>query len=81
MQMQLQALIVGGAVVVRTAEGSNTEFHIEVARPSILSREVEKIRGFIMVCKLYLRMKMREAPLEEQIQWILLYIQGGSVDV
>ena len=34
-----------------------------------------------MVCKLYLRIKMKEALLEEQIQWILLYVQEGSVDV
>jgi len=40
-------------------EGSNTRSHIEVARPSIFSGEAEKIEGFIMAYKLYLRMKMR----------------------
>ena len=34
-----------------------------------------------MVCKLYIRMKMREAAVEEQIQWVLLYMQRGSVDI
>jgi len=81
MQMQLQALIAEEAVVWRMVEGSNTGSHMEVARPSIFSGEVGKIGGFTMVCKLYLRMKMKEAPLEEQILWILSYIQGGSVDV
>ncbi len=34
-----------------------------------------------MTCRLYLRMKMREAAVEEQIQWVLLYMQRESVDV
>ena len=34
-----------------------------------------------MACRLYLRMKMREATVEEQVQWVLSYIQGGSADV
>jgi len=40
----------------------------------------EKVLGFIIACKLFLRMRMREDAVEEQIQWILSYIQGGSVD-
>ena len=75
MQIQLQALIAGGGVAVgREVEGSNIGSYIEVARPLIFSREVGKVRGFIMACKLYLRMKMKKAPLEEQIQWILSYV-------
>ena len=34
-----------------------------------------------MACKLYLRMKMREVPLEEQIQQILSYVQEESANV
>ena len=26
-------------------------------------------------------MKMRKVAVEEQIQWVLLYVQGGSVDI
>jgi len=26
-------------------------------------------------------MKMREATVEEQVQWVLSYVQGGSADV
>jgi len=47
---------------------------MKVARPSIFNGKVGKIEGFIMAYKLYLRMKMREALLEEQIQWILSYV-------
>jgi len=54
---------------------------MKVAKPSIFSGEAGKVGGFITVCKLYLRMKIRKAPLEEQIQSILLYVQGWSVDV
>ena len=32
-------------------------------------------------CRLYIRMKMREVAVEEQIQWVLSYMQGGSADV
>ena len=78
MQVQIQALIAGEVVAGR---GSNVESHMKVARPSIFSEEAEKVAEFIMVCKLYLRIKIRKAPLEEQIQSILLYVQGGSVDV
>ena len=32
-------------------------------------------------CRLYLRMKMREVTVEEQVFWILSHVQGGSVDI
>ena len=48
-------------------EGSNTESHIEVAKPPVFNREAGKIGEFIIVCRLYLKMKMREAMVEERI--------------
>ena len=41
----------------------------------------EKVPGFVTACKLYIRMKMREVVVEEQIQWILSYMQGGLADI
>jgi len=42
---------------------------------------MEKVGGFVTACRLYLRMKMREMTVEEQVFWILSHVQGGSVDI
>ena len=80
MQAQIQALLAaqggGGA-----GTGPNTGAHMEVAKPAIFNGEAEKVGGFIMACRLYLKMKMRGTSVEEQVQWVLSYVQGGSADV
>ena len=40
-----------------------------------------KVLGFVMACKLYGKAKMRGVPVEEQIQWMLFYVQGRTADV
>ena len=55
--------------------------HMEVAKPAIFNGEVGKVEGFITACRLYLRMKMRGNTVEEQVQWVLSYVQGGLADV
>ena len=62
-------------------EESNIESHIEMAKPPVFNGEAGKVGGFIIAYKLYLRMRMREIIVEEQIQWVLFYIQGGLVNV
>ena len=76
MQAQIQALLVaqGGTGVGGEAVGSNMGSHMEMAKPAIFNREAEKMGGFITVCRLFLRTKIRENTVEEQVQWILLYM-------
>jgi len=60
---------------------SNAGFHMEVAKPAIFNGEAGKVGGFIMACRLFVKMKLRGTSVEEQVQWVLSYMQGGSVDV
>ena len=83
MQAQIQALLAaaGGAAGERGPTGSNTGSHMEVAKPAIFSGEVGKVGGFITACRLYIKMRLRGNTVEEQVQWVLTYVQRGSADV
>ena len=76
MQAQIQALLAaqGGAGGERRTMGSNIGSHMEVAKPAIFNGEAAKVEGFITACRLFLRMKLRESMVEEQVQWVLLYV-------
>ena len=39
----------------------NTGSNVEIAMPQTFDRSSEKVRDFVMVCKLYLRIRMRKA--------------------
>jgi len=69
MQVQIQALLAAGATggEGRKATGSNLGLQMEVAKPSIFSGEAGRVGGFVTACRLYLRMKIRGATVEEQV--------------
>ena len=66
MQVQIQALLVaqgeGGA-----GTGPNAGAHMKVAKLAIFNGEAGKVGGFIMACRLYLKMKIRGTSVEEQV--------------
>jgi len=83
MQVQIQALLVvqGGVGAGGAGMGPNAGPHMEVTKPAIFNGEAGKVGGFITACRLYLRMKMRGNMVEEQVQWVLSYVQGRLADV
>ena len=83
MQAQIQALLAaqGGVGAGGAAMGSNTGSHMEVAKPAIFNGEAGRVGGFITACRLYIKMRLRGNTVEEQVQWVLTYVQGGSADV
>jgi len=52
-----------------------------LAKLQTFDRVANKVLGFLIIYKLFIRMRMREAAVEEQIQWVLSYMQGGSADI
>jgi len=47
----------------------------------LFNGKASKVREFVMAYKLYLRMRMREMIVEEQVQWVLIYVQEGVANV
>jgi len=46
----------------------NTRLNVDVAKPPTFSGDISKILGFLMVYKLYIRMKMRNVLVEKKTQ-------------
>ncbi len=47
----------------------------------MFDRISSKVSGFMMACRLYIRIKMKKASLKEQVQQVLFYIQGELADL
>jgi len=72
MQVQIQMLLgVVGEVGVKAAiveiSRPNTGSNIKVAKPQTFNEETSKMSGFLIICRLYIRMRMRKAAVKEQI--------------
>jgi len=63
---------VGGAA--ERGVGGGKSAATEVAKPQTFDGTLSEVSGFVGACKLYIRMKLRESPVEEQIQWVLSYM-------
>ena len=59
----------------------STKSNIEVAKLQVFNSTSEKVLGFVTAYKLFLRMRIKETIVEEQIQWVLSYVQERSADV
>jgi len=40
-------------------------FQAEMTTPPLFNREASKVEGFVMVCKIYLRIRIRRSTVEE----------------
>jgi len=41
----------------------------------------EKVLEFLIIYRLYIRMRIRDAAVEEQVQWMQLYMQGELANI
>jgi len=60
-----------GAEVEAEAPRPNTGSNIEIAKPQTFNKEIGKIFKFLTACRLYIRIRMRNVAIEEQIQLVL----------
>jgi len=60
-QTQLQVLLAAQGAAAASGTGVSTE----VAEPQLFDRTVEKVLEFVIACKLFIRIKMREEVVEK----------------
>ena len=54
-------------VVAAELSQSNTRSNVDVAKSPIFNGEAEKIADFLIACKLFIKIKIRDVVVKEQI--------------
>jgi len=52
-----------------------------VAKPQIFNGEIGNVLGFLTAYRLFIRIRIRNDSVEEQIQWMLSYVQEGLANI
>ena len=55
------------------------EKEAKIARLSLFDRKASQVKEFVIVCKLYIRMRIRDEKVEEQVKWIFVIYHLTSV--
>ena len=74
LQEQIAVLTVQVGAAAEREVGGGVSVATEVAKPQTFDGTSLKVSRFIRAYKLYVRMRLRELSVEEQIQWILSYV-------
>jgi len=65
--MQQKQIAVLQAIIAEERGAAAVGFNMKVAKLPMFNRETSKMGEFIIVCRLYLRMRIRETTVKEQI--------------
>ena len=81
LQEQITALTAQVGAGAGRGGGGDASIVTEMAKLPIFNGTLLKVARFVGACSLYIKMKLRNVLVEEQVLWILSYVQEGSADI